>query len=41
LLFTAALARDRNACLDGMPLLATHVQLVAAEVPGSKAASGT
>lgn len=33
LLFTAALARDRDACVNGMPVLATHVQLVQAEVP--------
>jgi HPt (histidine-containing phosphotransfer) domain-containing protein len=41
LLFTAALAKDRRACVDGMPILATHVQLVEAEVPGSAASSGT
>jgi HPt (histidine-containing phosphotransfer) domain-containing protein len=39
-LFTAALAKDRSACLDGMPVLAAHVQLVAAEVPPGKAAAG-
>jgi len=33
LLFTAAVAKDRNACVNGMPVLATHVQLVEAEVP--------
>jgi HPt (histidine-containing phosphotransfer) domain-containing protein len=33
-LFTAALAKDRNACINGMPTLATYVQLVEAEVPG-------
>jgi HPt (histidine-containing phosphotransfer) domain-containing protein len=32
-LFTAALAKDRNACVNGMPMLATYVQLVEAEVP--------
>ena len=32
-LFTAALAKDRNACIHGMSALATQVQLVAAEVP--------
>lgn len=38
-LFTAALAKDRNACVYGMPGLATHVQLVEAEVPASAASS--
>jgi HPt (histidine-containing phosphotransfer) domain-containing protein len=33
LLFTAARARDQNACIAGMPVLATHVQLVEAEIP--------
>jgi HPt (histidine-containing phosphotransfer) domain-containing protein len=41
LLFTAALAGDRSACLDRMPMLATHVQRVAAEVPIGPSASGT
>jgi hypothetical protein len=41
LLFTAALANDRNACVDGMSMLATHVQLVEAEVPTGAAASRT
>ncbi len=36
LLFTAALAKDRRACVDGMPILATHVQLV--EQPKCRAA---
>jgi HPt (histidine-containing phosphotransfer) domain-containing protein len=40
-LFTAARAQDRNACVDGMPVLARHVQLVEAEVPGSAPSSGT
>jgi HPt (histidine-containing phosphotransfer) domain-containing protein len=40
-LFTAALAKDRNACVDRMPVLATHLQLVEAEVPAGAAASGT
>jgi HPt (histidine-containing phosphotransfer) domain-containing protein len=39
-LFTAALAKDRNACVAGMPVLATHVQLVEAEIRAS-ASSGT
>jgi HPt (histidine-containing phosphotransfer) domain-containing protein len=38
-LFTAALAKDRNACVAGMPVLATHVQLLEAEVP-ARASSG-
>jgi HPt (histidine-containing phosphotransfer) domain-containing protein len=33
LLFTAARAQDGVACANGMPILETHVQLVAAEVP--------
>src|SRR5579864_3408371 len=36
-LFTAAQAKDRNACIDGMPMLATHVQLVEAELPAGAA----
>ena len=32
-LFTAALAKDRNACVNGMPALTTHIQLVEAEIP--------
>jgi HPt (histidine-containing phosphotransfer) domain-containing protein len=32
LLFAAAQAKDRNACVNGMPVLETHVQLVADEV---------
>jgi HPt (histidine-containing phosphotransfer) domain-containing protein len=35
LLFTAALARDRDACVNGMPVLAGHVQRVEAEVPAA------
>jgi HPt (histidine-containing phosphotransfer) domain-containing protein len=35
LLFTSARADDRTACLNGMPLLATHVLLMEAEVPTS------
>jgi HPt (histidine-containing phosphotransfer) domain-containing protein len=34
LLFTAALARDRNACVKAMPGLAAHVQRVEADIPG-------
>ena len=34
LLFTAARAQDTTACVNGMPILETHVRLVAAEVPG-------
>jgi HPt (histidine-containing phosphotransfer) domain-containing protein len=33
LLFTAARAKDRNACVNGMPVLETHIDLMAAEVP--------
>lgn len=33
LLFIAARAQDGTACANGMPMLETHVQLVAAEVP--------
>jgi HPt (histidine-containing phosphotransfer) domain-containing protein len=40
LLFTAAQTKDRNACVDGMPMLAAHVQLVEAEVPTGAAVSG-
>jgi HPt (histidine-containing phosphotransfer) domain-containing protein len=40
LLFTAALAKDRNACVDGMPVLATHVQRVEAEIPAGAPATG-
>jgi HPt (histidine-containing phosphotransfer) domain-containing protein len=40
LLFAAALAKDRSACVDGMPVLATHVQLVEAEVPTGAASGG-
>jgi HPt (histidine-containing phosphotransfer) domain-containing protein len=40
LLFTAALARDRSACVDRMPMLATHVQRVAAEVPADASSTG-
>jgi HPt (histidine-containing phosphotransfer) domain-containing protein len=32
-LFTAALAKDRNACVNGMQALTTHAQLVEAEIP--------
>jgi HPt (histidine-containing phosphotransfer) domain-containing protein len=35
LLFTAALAKDRSACFDGVPVLATHMQRVKAEIPAS------
>lgn len=40
LLFTAALAKDRNACVEGIPMLATLVRLVEAEVPASAASGG-
>ena len=33
LLFAAAKAQDRNACVNGMPALETHVRLMVAEVP--------
>lgn len=32
-LFSAARASDRSACADGMPLLATYIDLMVAEVP--------
>jgi hypothetical protein len=35
LLFTAAKANDRTSWLDRMPLLATHVLLMEAEIPMS------
>lgn len=40
LLFTAALAKDRNACVNGMPVLAAHVQRVEAEIPGGTSSAG-
>jgi HPt (histidine-containing phosphotransfer) domain-containing protein len=40
LLFTAALAKDRNACVEGIPMLKTLVRLVEAEVPASAASGG-
>ncbi|HEX3995934.1 MAG TPA: Hpt domain-containing protein [Acetobacteraceae bacterium] len=33
-LYSAAQTNDRDACVDGMPTLAAHVQLVVVEVPG-------
>lgn len=35
LLFTAALAKDREACINGMPMLKSQVLLVEAEVSGN------
>jgi HPt (histidine-containing phosphotransfer) domain-containing protein len=40
LLFTASLAKDRDACVNGMPVLATLVHLEEAEVPVSAAPTG-
>jgi HPt (histidine-containing phosphotransfer) domain-containing protein len=39
-LFTAALAKDRNACIDGMPVLETQVRLVRAEVSAGAPSTG-
>ena len=33
LLYAAARADDKGACVNGMPVLETHIQLMAAEVP--------
>jgi HPt (histidine-containing phosphotransfer) domain-containing protein len=41
LLFTAARAKDRNACVNGMPVLETHICLMNAEVPVCPPATGT
>ena len=40
-LFTAALAKDLNACVNGMPELMTLVKRVEAEIPGCPQSAGT